>query len=176
MGTFDCPALCDDLCGRKVVPKDDRYFKNNNIIPDLCRDEVMQGIYNPIASKKADKAAKRALALTSRYFKYNRADDESDAFRHFIWSGLISTDTSPEFAKKITDAHESCMTSDVAQTMDLHNNQVGINAAINLKKQGKLSEENLIREGFKLLKDKKLVVIKSRRGFKVPEFDGGKNE
>ena len=161
MGTFTCGSYCDELCGREVVPKDDRYLKGTKYA--ACRDEYLYSIRHPRSVSMVQNARDRAFALTKEHFKQNRADDESDAFRHFVWSSLISMESGSDIASKFLEAHESCVTEDAAQEMDRHNNQTGIQTVEKLRKEGRLTEEAIVKEGLDLVKNGKLVVIAPRR-------------
>lgn len=164
MGTFHCGGYCDELCGREVVLKDDRYLKGTKYA--ACLDEYLASIRYPLAVSAVQESRDRAVALTKKYFKFNRADDESDAFRHFVWSALITMEEGPKISSKFLEAHESCVTEDAAQEMDRHNNQSGVDTAEKLRKEGCLSEEEIVKQGLDLLKNRKLVVITPRRKFK----------
>jgi hypothetical protein len=67
-------------------------------------------------------------------FKSYGADfqqDPSDAFHHAYWNALMTRDMGADFTKLFTDAHETRVDSQRNQTfMDLHNNQVGIQIAL----------------------------------------------
>ncbi len=164
METFYCGSYCDELCDREVIPKDDRYFRGTEYA--ACRDEFLTSARHPTAMQTVKNARGRAFALTTENFRQNRADDESDAFRHFLWSALITMNEGSEIAEKFLEAHESCVTEDAAQEMDRHNNRVGIEMAEKLRKSGKLSEDELVRQGKDLLMKRKLVVISPRRKIK----------
>lgn len=161
MGTFTCGGYCDELCGREVVPKDDRYLKGTKYA--ACRDEYLAAIRHFSSVATVQKARDRAFALTQEHFKQNRADDESDAFRHFVWSSLIAMESESNVAAQFLEAHESCVTEDAAQEMDRHNNQTGIQTVEKLRKEGRLTEEAIVKEGLDLVKNGKLVVIAPRR-------------
>ncbi|MDX8054348.1 hypothetical protein SK571_33680 [Lentzea sp. BCCO 10_0798] len=60
------------------------------------------------------------------------ADNKADAFRHAYASALLAHHISPEFSERFTTAHEqSGGNSATAHAMDLHNNAVGREIAIN---------------------------------------------
>ncbi len=53
-----------------------------------------------------------------------------DAYRHVLWSFLLTQKYGPEFAETVTDAHETLPTNTAAErAMDFHNNRVGRNFA-----------------------------------------------
>ena len=49
-----------------------------------------------------------------------------DAYRHVLWSYLLTQKFGPEFAETVTDAHETLPTNTAAERrMDFHNNRIG---------------------------------------------------
>lgn len=49
-----------------------------------------------------------------------------DAYRHVLWSYLLTQKFGPEFAEMVTDAHETLPTNTAAERrMDFHNNRIG---------------------------------------------------
>lgn len=63
---------------------------------------------------------------TSRKAKRRNRSVPEDAYRHVLWSYLLTHEFGPEFAQKVTDAHETLPTNTAAQrVMDFHNNRVG---------------------------------------------------
>ncbi|MEM9161342.1 MAG: hypothetical protein AAGB46_20030 [Verrucomicrobiota bacterium] len=77
--------------------------------------------------------------------KAMKADDPSlpeDAYRHVLWSYLLTQRVGEKLAKKVTDSHEVGSTTNTAadHEMDYHNNAVGRMYA----QQGK-SEDDLVR-------------------------------
>jgi hypothetical protein len=161
MGTFNCGSLCDELCGREVHLRDDRYAKGTKY--SACRDEYLAALQFPLSVNAVKVSRDRALDLTRQHFRQNRADDESDAFRHFLWSALISMREGPEIAHRFVEAHESCVTEDAAQEMDRHNNQAGIRSVEVLKSKNILNEDEIVKEGLRLINDRKLVILLPRR-------------
>ncbi|BET69397.1 hypothetical protein ASA1KI_43150 [Opitutales bacterium ASA1] len=66
-------------------------------------------------------ASAEALRRKDRSYPY-------DAYRHVYWSWLLTREFGPEFAERVTDAHEIRPTYEVSEAsrrMDLHNNAVG---------------------------------------------------
>ncbi|TVR50861.1 MAG: hypothetical protein EA425_08565 [Puniceicoccaceae bacterium] len=64
----------------------------------------------------------------------HRADPRirADVYRHVYWSYLLTDAFGPEFAEKVTDAHEFGLTGNTPEKsrMDLHNNAVGRDYAL----------------------------------------------
>lgn len=82
-------------------------------------------------------ATVKSFALAQKNFpKTSAASGIGNAFRHALWTALISMYcskiSSPEkaldFCKKMTDLHEELFPNEALEKkMDLHNNQVGMN-------------------------------------------------
>lgn len=106
-----------------------------------------------------------AEALTLKQFKRSAQNEESDAFRHFVWAGLLVKELDPELAQKFLDAHEAEPTSFVEErAMDLANNRAGILEVQRLKKIGKVTPEVIEQRAIEALKQNKLVVLRPRGG------------
>jgi hypothetical protein len=76
----------------------------------------------------------------SENLKSKHSDFPDDAFKHIYWSYHLSKTFGPDFAKDITDAHETLPNNTPQQrTMDFHNNEIG----------RKLASENLNIEELK---------------------------
>jgi len=62
----------------------------------------------------------------SNNLKSNHSDFPDDAFKHIYWSYHLSRTFGPDFAKEITDAHETLPNNTAQQrAMDFHNNEIG---------------------------------------------------
>jgi hypothetical protein len=92
----------------------------------------MTAIKNPVAAIFANEAANAAIASTAKkYPGVAPHNNEADAYRHAVWSHLMTRGIGPELAKKFGDAHEMAGSStsgagpNSERLMDLHNNQVG---------------------------------------------------
>ena len=158
MGNFSCPSTCDDLCKTKYLSDD----LNKSVFGAIgyTADEVSFAIKNPIEMNQARKLADKALASTLKIFKVNNRNDESDAFRHFIWSGLMTNKLGAETANKILNAHENNPDqSKRDQEMDIFNNSQGIKAAIKLIKNKKFSMGNIEKEALSQLEKNNLKII-----------------
>lgn len=89
----------------------------------------------PVEALKVYKTMKRALDLTSENFPQSSAyNDGADAFKHFVWSGLTTQAIGVAKAKEFLDAHEDFAENPAGEkAMDLHNNQEGREAALQLR-------------------------------------------
>jgi len=95
--------------------------------------------------------SKTATKYTLKYYKYNGEDDNSDAFRHCLWSALIKKNLGKKKAAKWTTAHEQ-KSKGLARKMDLYNNKIGrsVNTRIyKTKKRNGKSANEIIAERVK---------------------------
>lgn len=156
MRTFHCHSQCPELCS----------ILDNESISKYV-------IYPGLTSKEKaliDKYPKEALIVfiqkmhaeisSTRQFPIQKSDDEGDAFRHYIWAGLLTKELGADLAQMFLDAHEeNSLQSNEEKSMDLANNRGGILAAQKLQKSNKLDLENLEKQALEDLKEKKLIVI-----------------
>lgn len=83
-------------------------------------------IENPVAAWFVGGARDIAEAETARLFPSHVGhNDEADAFRHALWSGLMAWSIGGALAEAFGTAHESDATAMNEVIMDLHNNDVG---------------------------------------------------
>lgn len=94
------------------------------------------------------KTADWAYAETSAWYGYNRADDNSDAFRHCTWNMLMSKYISVSGAERWATAHEQGG-SGLDYTMDMFNNRIGRNFYSSTMSYDQVIQrcKSLIREG-----------------------------
>ena len=92
---------------------------------------------------KSIRRRKAATAdLTKRIFGGNFRNDESDAYRHFMWSGLIRENVAHDRAEAFLNAHEADTGDPEAESqMDKSNNTNGIAAAEKLLKSGNFNQQ-----------------------------------
>jgi hypothetical protein len=123
----------------------------------------------PLDAVKVYLAKRNATNSTKRVFGGNFRNDESDAYRHFMWSGLIREQVSRDRAEAFLNAHEADTGDPEAESqMDKFNNQRGIAAAEKLSSEGKFTQTNLEQEALRSLKHGDLNVITPSG--KVPEW------
>ena len=151
MGTFDCGSYCDELCGRQV---EEKYSLG------VCFQEGVLSLKDGKNALAINSAADRAIELTTKNFGASRQDDESDAFRHFVWASLSAKATNLNISRSFLDAHESCETQDVGQEMDRVNNSRAFEF---IEGHPKVTEDEIVREALKRIKEHQLVVIKPRK-------------
>ena len=169
MGSFDCSAQCDELCKTYVKPDTmaevARYVEARTLTPS----EKSLIAKFPVDAVRAYLAKKSALESTRRIFGNNFRNDESDAYRHFMWSGLMREKIESDRTLAFLNAHEAGAAGpDAESQMDQANNKKGIEAAQKLMDQGKFNQKSLEQEALNSLKSGDLKVL-SPSG-KVPEW------
>lgn len=166
MGTFHCPNQCEDLC-KTVISKEslEKYVDTSA----LTEAEVSLVAKYPKDALSVYEAKNQAQKSTQRLFGRGRWNDEGDAFRHFMWSGLMTKAIGEKKAKAFLDAHEARPNQAPGElNMDNANNSSGIKTASKMIENKKFSVEALEKIGIQKLKSKELKVI--RPTGKVPEW------
>jgi len=165
LGDFNCSMACEDFCKTYVSPDMiEKYVPQKGLLP---AEHSIIAKY-PKEAFGIFKAKLSAEAATERLFGRNRKNDESDAFRHFVWSGLSAHEAGQEKAKLFLDTHETNPEQvKEEKEMDLANNKSGMTAASQFKDEPKL-QEKLEKEALRLLKAKELSVLEPKN--EVPEW------
>jgi len=164
MGTFACTDECEDLCSKSIADHILVY------VPRLTEGDKVSSGKMPMEAIRVFAAKQEVDRLTDRIFQKKNKNDESDAFRHFVWSTLIAKSIGIEKAKVFLDAHEedSTQTQNEKQ-MDLENNRQGLEYFKSTMSSGKAIElDQIEKEALKRLTEKKLRVI-SPKYDKIPD-------
>lgn len=167
LSNYDCSLECEKFCDTYIKPdlaSELAQFAGFNLTPG---EQSLLAKFPKDAALifKAKIAAENA---TQRLFGRNGHNDESDAFRHFMWSGLSTEAVGEEKAKAFLDSHEAVTNLVVNEMkMDFANNNAGSNSAVAFKGD-KEFQQKLEKEALKLLREKKLIVIKPKD--MVPEW------
>jgi len=92
----------------------------------LTEEEVKILSRNPFRARRLLQIRNYARSTSKRAHKKNRFVPK-DAYRHVLWSYLLTKEYGEEFAKKVTDAHEKGLTGNTEEErlMDINNNTVG---------------------------------------------------
>lgn len=163
MSTFMCPERCTEFCAKDSLA--DRLLGKAAYYPGLTAEERKLISKYPKEALKVFLAKQKAEALTAKRFKRDAEGDESDAFRHFVWAGLLDKELGPDMAKIFLDAHEAGQSEDKAErAMDLANNRAGLLAAERLRKNGTLDEAPIENEALNALNDGTLIILKPKGG------------
>ena len=164
MSTFDCPNQCDTLC--KLNTKETLLF-NHVYYPTLTTAERALIAKVPKESYRVFKQKNIAETRANLYFPKGLSNDESDAFRHFVWAGLLTKELGSDLAKKFLDAHENTPLQPLeSKSMDLANNRAGVLESIQLKKQNNLSLKSIEKSALEHLREDKLIILNKR--LKIP--------
>lgn len=165
MATFMCSDQCEELC--KIQPKD-----------SLLAKFVFYPGLNPAEKRLVAKHPKQAYIVyqqkgvaedsTDRNFPNQDLNDESDAFRHFVWAGLLTKELGRERANEFLEAHEANpLQSKSERQMDQFNNGRGQSTAETLTKSNNWSLRNLETQGLEELRNNQLQVLSS--GLPIPK-------
>lgn len=90
MGSFPCPNRCEELCSKSTL---DLLL---NYAPRLTEGDRVAIAKMPAEAIKVFVAKERADKATEMVFKSSGKNDESDAFRHFLWSFLVAKEIGEE--------------------------------------------------------------------------------
>jgi len=93
----------------------------------LSSSEKIYLMMYPEQAMTISDAAQKAFAETKRRFGRNDRNGLGDAFRHCLWSAMLSRDIGFTGAMRYTLAHEEFTNNPpLEKDMDLHNNLVGL--------------------------------------------------
>ncbi|MGE0633515.1 MAG: hypothetical protein AB7O96_13970 [Pseudobdellovibrionaceae bacterium] len=94
------------------------------------------------------------------FYPNSKPNGESDAFRHYVWSGLLVRDVGEDSARAFLNAHETTLGQSVAEkTMDQFNNDQGISAAKDLLQREYFDNSTILERAKKDLEVGKLRVL-----------------
>ena len=168
MNTFICPSQCEALCkseNKKIYhdSKKRKLLLQLVYYPGLTATEKKLVKNHPDITIKVFAQSFMTNRITNQYFGNIGHNDESDAFRHFVWAGRLVKVVGPDFAQQFLDAHEDNPGQPAKEkAMDLANNRAGILEALRLKKQNKLTNQNIERQALRHLHSNKLVILKPK--------------
>lgn len=164
MDTFLCPKQCVQLCdNRSFIEK---LLGNIAYYPGLTAKERELIVMHPTESLKVFQKKQKAEDATFKRFGRDTNDDESDAFRHFVWAALVAKEIGPELAKDFLDAHEMNGKDAPGKAMDLANNRAGLLVSEQLRKEGRLTDTEIESECIKAMKDHTLIILKPKGDIK----------
>lgn len=165
LATFNCGLKCESLC-KTVLPRE--RLDNYLYLDAATRAEKDLISKYPMDALKVYRLKFTATESTKRIFGRNGWNDESDAFRHFLWSGLMAKELGVEHAKFFLEAHEKHLSQDPKElAMDSHNNELGVTAGLKLKEAENFVEA-LERDALEKIKSGDLKVTHPKG--KVPQW------
>lgn len=101
--------------------------------------------------------------MTREKFGRNVNKDESDGYRHFVGSILLTNEFGPALALRFLNAHETGPgNTKPERQMDFDNNRKGIEAAALLKKSGPITPERASDLAMQYLREGKIVVLEPK--------------
>jgi hypothetical protein len=124
---------------RLVAKRDDLQFVSENILPKKQTStpaDIQIIVNNPIRAPQLLRIRSKASNTAASAYAQDPKVPE-DAYRHVLWSFLLTREYGAAFAKEVTDAHERTNDSeekngssfDASHRQDLNNGEVGRNYA-----------------------------------------------
>lgn len=166
MGTWMCPARCDELCKAYVTPYTVEQLTYRYALSSA--EKILIAKY-PEEAISVLMAKQEASKSTGRIFGVSGHNDESDAFRHYVWSGLIANEIGAEKARLFLDAHERNPDQPAPEKeMDSYNNSRGIAEAEKLGSKHSFSIETLEKSALQALQEAKLKVLRPQG--RIPQW------
>ncbi len=146
-----CQTYCEDFC--------EQYASNADISSlltfyGLSESETKLVVQNPVRMLKAYNLSWDAEKLCLTLYPKSSTNDESDACRHFVWSGLLFKEFGLEYSKAVLDAHEQTIGQpENEKVMDTFNNNQGVETAKKLQNMNQLKADKLLIETHSFDKD-----------------------
>lgn len=165
MATFMCSGQCERLCKMQAQ---EVLLAKFIFYPGLTLAERQLVVKYPKHAYIVYKQKEIAEDSTDRHFPNQDLNDESDAFRHFAWSGLLVKELGQGKAKEFLDAHEANpLQSERERQMDTFNNSRGQEATNALIKNKTWSIRNLEAKALEELRNGQLQVLSP--GLPIPK-------
>ena len=157
MGTFDCPNRCNDFC-KEPAKKQSLPFKYPKGLTKGDREMIAK---YPVDALKVYQAKQKADDLSLKVFNKPGLNDESDAFRHFVWAALLTNELGQDKANLFLNAHENEDSQPLREKdMDIANNNMGVEYITSQMKNGKTVDLDTIEKiALEKLKSHELKVL-----------------
>ncbi len=166
MGAFHCPDQCGELC--EAFTSSTSGPGTFLFYPGLTKAERELIDKNPKEAIIVFIQKTKAELSAGRNFSNQGFSDESDAFRHFVWAGLLTKELGSDRAKVYLDSHEANpLQKEAEKAMDLANNRGGILAAEKLIKESRFTQRNLEQAALDEMKSKNLIILSP--GLPIPK-------
>lgn len=128
--------------------------------PTLNRDEKELVKERPLEAAIVFYNALIAEHKAEELYPNSKPNGESDAFRHYVWSGLLVRDVGEDSARLFLDAHETTPGQSAAEkAMDQFNNERGIQAAKTLLQKEYFDTFAILEKAKRDLENSKLRVL-----------------
>lgn len=123
--------------------------------PGLTNTEKELISRNPSEALKVFRQKQTAESSADKYFPDGKFNDESDAYRHYVWACLLVKELGSQRAQVYLDAHENNPRQpEVERAMDLANNRGGILGAQRLQSERQLDLTDIERAAIRALREK----------------------
>ncbi len=158
MGTFTCPDECEDLCKSTVL---DKVLEPFSYVKGLTEGDRAEIAKYPKDALIVYEAKIKVDSLTEKVFGKAGKNDESDAFRHFVWAGLLVKELGKERAETFLAAHEQDPDQPKKEKeMDLINNKLGVDFSSKELKEGRTIDISILeKKALESLKQGKLNIL-----------------
>ena len=128
--------------------------------PTLNFEEKSLVKQRPIEAAIAFYNAVLAERNGDKFFPRSAENGKSDAFRHFVWAGLMTRDLDQPTTQKFLGAHELNPRQPLDEkTMDTFNNERGIQAAEQLLKSGSFKDDDFFNYAVKEIEEGRLKIL-----------------
>ena len=134
---------------------------NRAQISNLTKGDREMIAKHPADALKVYQAKQKADDLSLKVFKQQGRNDESDAFRHFVWAALVTKELGQEKANEFLNAHEDEISQPLREKeMDTINNNFGVEYVVKQSGSGKPIELDQIEKmALEHLKSRELKVL-----------------
>lgn len=129
--------------------------------PTLNKEEKNLVKERPIEAAIVFYNAIIAERKAEEFYPNSKPNGESDAFRHYAWSGMLVRDVGEDRARVFLNAHEMTLGQSAAEkAMDHFNNDQGINAAKDMLQKEYFDNSTLFERAKEYLESGRLKVLK----------------
>jgi hypothetical protein len=145
---------------KDAIIRNSHYWYNGKLTP--AEKTFIEN--HPIEALNAYAQSRRAILATWKNFGRNSDGDESDAFRHFVWAGLLTQQLGNSLASDFLAAHEQILSNAkqidrMSSEMDRWNNDEGIKIAKAILAKGEFSLARVEKEARDAIAQGRLKVI-----------------
>ncbi|MGE4232517.1 MAG: hypothetical protein AB7F43_04225 [Bacteriovoracia bacterium] len=134
----------------------------SKLYPTVTKKERELIEKDPLTSFRVFLLARDAERSAEKCVGGNCVNDSCDAFRHFVWAGLLTREFGEETARHYLNAHEDGPGKREDREMDIFNNEKGIEGAKGLRNN--FSQEELESLGLEWVR-KKILQLEPRKDF-----------
>ncbi len=132
--------------------------------PTLTEEEKKLVKQKPIQAAIAYYYSIVAENKSESIFPGTSLNGEADAFRHYVWSGMLVRELGESEARKFLMAHEANPLQPFSEKeMDIFNNEKGILAAKDFLKNGSFESEKLFERAKKEISESLLKILNPRK-------------